>query len=655
MLSKSSLKFRLTLFGILLISIPLVIIVGQVIIQGRNSVKFSSDNTLKMTHENMRNVTASIYSLCKTQNESVNNHLVSSLEVAKNVMQQYGKISTAKESTKWDAVNQYTKNKSLVELPKMNVGTIWLTQNYDGSITSPVVDEIQSIVGGTCTFFQKMNEQGDMLRVSTNVLKNDGSRAIGTYIPAINPDNTPNPVVATVLKGQVYNGKAYVVNDWYLTIYEPVFDSENDVIGMLYVGVPMKDTASFTETIQNTRIGENGYVFVMDSKGNYIISRKGSQNGENVYNAANSNGETYIKEICTRAGSLKGNDIAVYKYLGRPEGVDQEKNITSNLMYYEPWDWVIGTVALDEEVYAVNNRLLAGARETEALLWATFAIALTTSIIFCVWFSHKLSVNIKNTSVRLTQGAEQVLSASTQIASASMSLAEGATEQAASIAETTSSLGQMASVTRQNVESCQRGDELTSQVNAFVQKGAEAMDKMGRAICDIQASSEETSKVIKVINDIAFQTNLLALNAAVEAARAGESGKGFAVVAEEVRNLAIRSAEAANNTEELIQQSVKNSENGTKMSEEVTKLFSEIAVSVEKNKVLSSEISNASNEQSREIEQINTTIKQMDVVTQQNASNAEQSASASEQLKSQAVEMDDIVSQLVILVNGSKD
>jgi methyl-accepting chemotaxis protein len=253
----------------------------------------------------------------------------------------------------------------------------------------------------------------------------------------------------------------------------------------------------------------------------------------------------------------------------------------------------------------------------------------------------------------LTEGAEQVASASGQVSSASQSLAEGATEQAAGLEETSSSLEEMATMTKQNADNAQQANTLASEASKTANNGAESMTRMNTAIGDIQKSSEETAKIIKVIDEIAFQTNLLALNAAVEAARAGEAGKGFAVVAEEVRNLAMRSAEAAKNTSSLIEASVKNANNGVDIANEVGKVLDEIVGSVSKTTDLIGEIAAASQEQAQGIDQVNAAVTQMDRVTQQNAANAEESASASEELSAQAGQMNQIVDELASLVSGS--
>ena len=255
----------------------------------------------------------------------------------------------------------------------------------------------------------------------------------------------------------------------------------------------------------------------------------------------------------------------------------------------------------------------------------------------------------------LSQGSERVASAADQISSASQSLAEGATEQAAGLEESSSSLEEMSSMTIQNSENAQQASELANQAKTAAENGNNAMEKMSSAIFDIQNSSNETAKIIKVIDEIAFQTNLLALNAAVEAARAGEAGKGFAVVAEEVRNLAMRSAEAAKNTTKLIEESVNNSQNGVNISQEVTESLSEIKLSIAKTTDLVAEIAAASHEQAQGIDQVNTSIGQMDKVTQSNAANAEESASASEELRTQTINLNNTVLDLAGLVNGKKN
>ena len=253
----------------------------------------------------------------------------------------------------------------------------------------------------------------------------------------------------------------------------------------------------------------------------------------------------------------------------------------------------------------------------------------------------------------LAEGADQVASAAAQVSGSSQQLAEGASEQAAAIEETSSSLEEMSSMTRQNAEHADQANKLMAETSDVVVKANQSMDRLTVSMVEITKASEETSKIIKTIDEIAFQTNLLALNAAVEAARAGEAGAGFAVVADEVRNLAMRAAEAAKNTANLIEGTVKKIKDGSELVEETSADFSQVAASAGKMSELIGEISAASTEQAQGIDQVNKAVNEMDKVVQTNAANAEESASAAEEMNAQAENMKTFVGELVAIVDGS--
>ena len=212
---------------------------------------------------------------------------------------------------------------------------------------------------------------------------------------------------------------------------------------------------------------------------------------------------------------------------------------------------------------------------------------------------------------------------------------------------------EITSMTAQNAQNAAQANRLMEETVKVVAEANQSMGELTQAIGEISSSSEETGKIIKTIDEIAFQTNLLALNAAVEAARAGEAGAGFAVVADEVRNLAMRSAEAAKSTSHLIEDTVKKVRHGSEIVSRTNESFGKVAGSSRKAGDLVGEIAAASREQAQGIEQVTKAISEMDRVVQQNAANAEESASAAEQMDAQAEQMKKFVQELVIVVGGS--
>ncbi len=327
-------------------------------------------------------------------------------------------------------------------------------------------------------------------------------------------------------------------------------------------------------------------------------------------------------------------------------------------------------ISIEKDLNSTRNRvqgaiekIVSGAEAdlvhmSRNLLWiniiSIFLIALVLLIVG-VWIFLSITRPLNLAIKGLYDASNQVSAVSGQVSSASQSLAGGASEQAASVEETSSSLEEMSSMTKQNADNAHQADGLMKETNQVIVNANESMNDLTTSIVEISKANEDTQKIIKTIDEIAFQTNLLALNAAVEAARAGEAGAGFAVVAEEVRNLAIRSADAAPNTSDLIESTVKKTTDGTELVSRTNEAFSEVSASAAKVGELVAEIAAASNEQAQGIDQVNIAVTEIDRVVQQNAANSEESASASEKMNAQAEQMKLFVGDLVALVGGKEN
>jgi methyl-accepting chemotaxis protein len=297
-----------------------------------------------------------------------------------------------------------------------------------------------------------------------------------------------------------------------------------------------------------------------------------------------------------------------------------------------------------QEITSQTRRMTAG------LGGATVLVIL--AVLFVV--IARTSKALQRLSGQLNIGAESVAAATGQISSASRTLASGATEQAASIEETSASLEEMSAMTNRNAQNAGQADQLMQSAKSVVEKSNAAMQDLTVAMVEISRSSEETQKIVKTIDEIAFQTNLLALNAAVEAARAGEAGAGFAVVADEVRNLALRAADAAKDTAGLIEGTAGRVKEGASLVDKTNQAFAEIATTTQKASDLLSAIAGASTEQAQGVEQINKAVTEMDKVVQSNAASAEESSSASEEMRAQAEQMQGLVEDLVTMVEGRR-
>ncbi len=649
--SRLSLRSRMLCAGLALTAGPLLVIAALVYRQNGRMTAVAVEESQALAHADLDHITKGVVALCTAQQETLEQMLAVSLKIAQATIARAGEPALGSTTVEWQAVDQFTKQATTATLPRFELGGQWLGQNADPATLAPVIDEIAAQAGCAVTVFQRMNAAGDMLRVATTV-QSAGRRAVGTYIPARAADGQANPVVAAILGGQRYTGRAFVVDAWYLTAYAPLADRNGQLLGMVFVGIKEQSVASLRQQILATKVGATGYVFVLDSKGNYIVSQNGARDGQNIWDTQDADGRFTTREIIAAAKAAPAGHTGEIAYNWKNPNDPAPRKKIARVAYFPAWDWVIGAGSYEDEFMAAPAKLgaigRAGTRTILLVLVGTTILA----ALFWLATARALSRQLIRIADALQAGSSQVLSAAGLIADAGQQVADGASSQAAALSSTAQSLQGMTTRGTEVVHLTNGADTLMKQNIEKTGQSLRAIVEMTQAMNRIVAESGEMGKIIKTIDEIAFQTNILALNAAVEAARAGEAGKGFAVVAEEVRNLAGRAAEAARTTQVKLDSNIGLVRQAGSGIQGVNDNFEAI---VETATVIGEKvqaITTATEHLTKEIGTISDSTGQLESVVQGNAANAEESASAAEELSAQAHEIAALVTALVGVVRG---
>ncbi len=345
--------------------------------------------------------------LADTTQSELARQVGTALRVAKDVQKRKGPLSRGKELVAWRAVNQADKSVVEVSLPRVLAGGEWLGQNADPRQPTPLVDEVTRLTRAASTVFQRMNARGDMLRVATSVRTKEGKRGVGTYIPATGPDGKANPVLARVLAGERYEGRAFVVDAWYLTAYEPLRDEAGAVDGMLFVGVREDSLDAIRQAVTETRIGQTGGIWVLGAKGAkrgaYVIPPGDRPEGEVIIGARDAGGRAWVQDLVDRATALEEGAIGRLEYLA-PGADGQPHERVLSFSYYEPWDWIVVAEMDHEEAVATG-------REVERTLTLTALGVLAMALLLLggvAWYARRAAATIAAPVERIAEAAERV-------------------------------------------------------------------------------------------------------------------------------------------------------------------------------------------------------------------------------------------------------
>ena len=386
---RRNLVLKIILLGVFSVLAMAVALLIAAYWQSSQYTRMTFQSVEQLSDVDLDHLAGSVYQMVKAQDEAVQQQMDANLNVARYVLLEKGGPNLGSERAEWTAVNQLTQEKVMVQLPYLQLGDLWLGQNDSLSQETPLVDDVQKMVGGAVTVFQKMDPQGDMLRVATTVQTKDGKRAVGTFIPAANDDGSQNPVIAAILRGESYHGRAQVMGEWYVSAYEPLVDANGELLGMLFVGVKQENVKSLRQAINGIKVGKTGYVFVLggkgDMQGHYIISQGGIRDGENVWDSKDSQGNHMIQSIIKKALQLQPGGLATEKYLWQNPGEEAPRVKIARIAYYEPWDWVIGVSVYEDELTEYQTVLESGQRRMMGVLaLASLVVALLVVVLFII-------------------------------------------------------------------------------------------------------------------------------------------------------------------------------------------------------------------------------------------------------------------------------
>ena len=495
-------------------------------------------------------------------------------------------------------------------VPNLTFGFHTVHENHE------IVDRVKELAGGTATLFVKSGDE--YVRISTNVTKSDGSRAVGTTL------NPKGKAIKAINQGKPYYGVVYILGRPFFTGYEPMFGKDKDILGIWYTGYRLDSMKTLGDSIAKTTLLNSGFIALMDDRNNLVFQSEVTPDG-------------YMKE--SRVTDWINND-AQHGSISFG-GYDLSKH------KFDKWGYTVVTAIKQTDVLmeiGVMGLVVLGP-----------SLLLIFSVIVLAFLGiRRITTQLNQTIVGLSESSDHVHASANQLSASSRDMAAGASEQAAGLEETSSTLEELTAMVNSNTETTRDLDQRARSVNETTQQGSIAMKKLAGMINEIKNASNDTANIIKTIDEIAFQTNLLALNAAVEAARAGEAGRGFAVVAEEVRNLAMRSAEAARNTTELITASQEKSDSGVKAAEDVTAVLENASREINQMVELVRVVAMSTNDQSKGIEQINKTVRVLDENTQRTAASSEETSASSSELVSMVGRLNSLVNDLKKLVGGNE-
>lgn len=561
----------LAIFSALLPVLGLAILIA---VQDRKSSRVIEQEIDQIIGGNLKHAVQDLYGLCTVSNALIQKQVTRTLDVADFVLQDAGGVNFGDEKVTWQATNQYTKETTPVILPEMRVGDQPLKPERSFAVRSPVVDQVKDLVGGTCTIFQRINEDGDMLRVATNVETVGNERAVGTYIPATNPDGEPNPVIQRVVRDRAtFDGPAFVVNRWYLSSYQPIFNESGRVVGMLYVGVRRDETKALKQAIADSEVGPNGYAWVMfgkdkDRAGQFILTGETFPHNEDINEIVDADGKKFFQEIresATSTDRLKAGQPASKKVIWQDLRGEEHK-LEIYYVYFEPWDWILGITAKAEDFAQPHTQINAVFDEIFFATMIGAAILLVVIAALATWLGGIIAQPISF----LTSIAGHVARGELDAAQREVESGCGSNANGKDLSQATDETGElyraiqdmignlqglvyeMKGASGQLTESANEISTSAEQQSSTAQDFSSSSTQIAAAVKEISSTSQELSNTMANATDGARQTSNLAGEGRAHLESMREGVEDLNVATQSVSGKLSIIAEKANNINNVV-------------------------------------------------------------------------------------------------------
>lgn len=665
----------------------LSVVIISILITSENAVRMSKQGLYTLGEQAIEDIHAALYKSLDTLDANLRTKLVSDLALLEKEINAKGPLALDEASvTEHTLVNQVTQDATKKNIPALLAGDIQLNNNSD------IVDKIESVTSSSATIFQLVDDK--LLRIATTVKTSDGKRAVGTYIPS------DSPVYKTVLSGNVFHGKAFVVDDWYLTAYQPLKDQSNKIIGAVYVGQRMISD-QVRKLVTETKIGK-GYFFIYADTGSMLVhpTLKPSDNIFEILPVLKTSEDGFVEY------DWKGERKVTYK------------------KHIDNWEVTLAVgmnrvdIVAGLDVKMLRNSFLVGLLVILAAVGITFVMVRSINLTlkdlaakavrvgdgdYTIHFSSQIDdaigqlTNSLGTMVSkgkdmledIIRSSESLSAASTELATISdqmvsnaestARIADGASSHAqdvsdnmgsvsAAMEESTTNLDMIASASEEMGTTIKEIAENSARARFTTEKAVENSKRSYENIKELGDAARAIGSITETITDISEQTNLLALNATIEAARAGESGKGFAVVANEIKELAKGTAEATGRIREAIDgiqvrttSTIKDIEDITGIINEVNEIVNGIVTAVEEQSITTNEIVNNVTQASQGISEINENVASSSTMTAKMSDGVQQVKERSVEVKENsqhvresAEELSKLSERLTLLVSRFK-